>query len=192
MFGLLKKKKDDRPVVVVTLNARLQPMHRHESFDEPLDDWLRENNLGEVCGGGTAFDPREGVQSCDIEVRLASTDDATLARLTAQLHELSAPVGSKLFVGEREIAIGASEGLALHLNGTDLSDEVYASGDPDELVDLLQAALEGHGQIMSHWDGQRETSLFMYGRSYADMAAAIAPVVASYPTCEKARLEKIA
>lgn len=191
MFGLLKK-RDDRPVVVITLNARLQPIHRGESFEDPLEDWLRGAGLGEICGGGTAFDPVEGVQSCDIEVRLCDTSDATLARLTEQLHALDAPVGSKLVFGEREIPIGVCEGLALHLNGTDLSDEVYASGDPDELVDLLQAALEGHGQIMSHWDGQRETSLFMYGRCYADMAAAIAPVLASYPLCQKARLEKIA
>lgn len=87
--------------------------------------------------------------------------------------------------------VGAAEGLALHLNGTELPDEVYETCGADELIDMLEAALGERGRFMSHHDGAYETSLYLYGPSYDDMAAAIAPVLASYPLCQKARLEKI-
>lgn len=194
MFGLFKRRADARPIVVVHLNARLQPMHRGDVFEDPLDQWLRQTGLGEVCGAGTAFVPGEGVQSCDIEVRVNAIDEDTLVQLAQRLDALGAPIGSKLVMQDsgHEMAIGASEGLALHLNGTDLADEVYAATSADELIGLMNAALGSRGKLMSHFDGATETSLFLYGPSYAEMEAAISPVLAHYPLCQRARLEKIA
>ena len=194
MFGLFKQRIDPRPLIVVHLNARLQPLDRGEAFEDPLDDWLREAKLGEVCGAGSAFIPGEGVQSCDVEVRLNALDETSLVRLAERLDAMGAPVGSKLIVEESgaEIDIGVNEGLALHLNGVDLPDHVYASTSADELVEKLEAALAGAGRVLSHFDGPRETSLFLYGGAYAAMERAIAPVLANYPLCQGARLEKIA
>lgn len=193
MFGLLKRKPDLRPVVTVHLNARLQPMHRGRQFEEPLDQWLRTENLGEVSGGGTHFTPGEGIDSCDVELRVVELDDALLTRLADKLAALHAPLGSKLIVEatRREVAIGVSEGLALHLNGCDLPDSVYETCELDELVGLLDGALGSLGAVMSHYDGPRETSLYIYGRSYAALSEAVSPIVASYPLCAQCRLERI-
>jgi hypothetical protein len=194
MLNLFKRTSDPRPVITVRLNARLQPLHRDEHFEAPLDAWLRENGLGEVSGGGTAFTPEAGVLSCDLELRLVSLDRETLDQVSGRLKALGAPAGSALIVeatGEA-FPLGDGGGLALHLNGTDLPDETYASCDPDELIAMLNAALAGRGKVMSHHDGATETSLYLYGGDNDAMRAAIAPVLASYPLCERARLERLA
>ncbi|MBI1252486.1 MAG: hypothetical protein GC189_13570 [Alphaproteobacteria bacterium] len=191
MLGLFKRKPDPRPLVVLHLHARLQPIHRGDVFEDPLDAWLRAEGLGEVCGAGTAFIPGEGVQSCDIELLLADVSEATLARVRAKAEALGAPAGSKLTLDNgAEHAIGAWRGLALHLNGTDLPDEVYAQCDLDELYDHLNAALGAAGKAMSHHDGETETSLYLYGASVPAMRAAIAPVLRDYPLCQRSRLEE--
>lgn len=194
MFGMFKRKTDPRPSITIHLNARLQPMHRFEAFEDPLDQWLRETGYGELCGGGSEFSPEHGILSCDIELRANSVDEAFVVALAQRLDALGAPTGSKLVFHDSgyEMTVGASAGLALHLNGTDLPDQVYQTSSPDELIEMLDAALAGEGKVLSHFDGPSETSLFIYGRLHESMHAAIAPVLASYPLCERARLEQIA
>ncbi len=193
MLNLFKRKTDPRPVVTLHLNARLQPIHRGDHFEDPLDAWLRETGLGEVCGSGTSFTPQAGVQSCELELRLVSLDQSVLDQLAEHLRTIGAPSGSAIVLdaGAR-IDVGAHQGLALHLNGTDLPDETYAACNPDDLIDMLNDALGARGKVMSHHDGATETSLYMYGGAFAEMRAAIAPVLATYPLCERARVEQIA
>ena len=40
-------------MVIVRLNARLQPLHRGEWFEDPLAEALEKKTYGEVTGGGT-------------------------------------------------------------------------------------------------------------------------------------------
>lgn len=194
MFGLFKRKADPRPALTIHLNARLQPMHRFEAFEDPLDQWLRKGDRGELSGGGSSFTPELGVLSCDIELRVSALDETFIAELAEHLDALGAPVGSKLVFHDSgyEMAIGASAGLALHLNGTDLPDEVYASTSADDLIEMLNQALGEDGKVLSQFNGERETSLYLYGRSQESMRAAIAPVLEAYPLCRGARLEQIA
>jgi hypothetical protein len=194
MFGLFKQKPDPRPAVTLHLAARLQPVHRGEVFEDPLDAWLREHGLGDICGGGSEFLPEHGVLSCDIELRLNDAGEAALAKLAERVRSLGAPAGSKLIVhaSGREIAAGANQGLAVHLNGAELPDSVYESCSLEDAIEVLSAALAHRGKFMSFHHGERETSLYFYGASYADMREALAPAVASYPLCHGARLERIA
>lgn len=42
--------------VVLKLNARLQPMHRHE-LEDAIQGVLEKEQMGEVTGGGTVQNP---------------------------------------------------------------------------------------------------------------------------------------
>lgn len=193
MFRLFARKAPRRPVVVVRLNARLQPLDRGAAFGDAVDVWLTEIGFGEVTGGGTAFTPGEGVSSCDLEIEADAVTPEFLAALAEKLDALGAPVGSKLILDNGgEIPIGVVEGLAVHVNGTDLPDTVYESCSLEDLRALLDAALSGRGRVLSDHHGATESSLYLYGDSAAQMQTAIADVLASYPLCERARLEKIA
>jgi hypothetical protein len=39
--------------IIANLNARLQPLHRGDIYEDPLNRKLEELGLGEVTGGGT-------------------------------------------------------------------------------------------------------------------------------------------
>jgi hypothetical protein len=113
--------------VVATLNARLQPMHRGEFFEEPLDAALKASGRCEVSGGGTMGSPGGEIQYCDIEIsgRELGTKDVDL--IVSTLDALGAPKGSKLTIEAtgQEVQFRQAEGLAVYLNGTDLPDETY-------------------------------------------------------------------
>lgn len=198
MFGLkfgARKKPIAGEMVIVRLNARLQPVHRGEHFEEPLAEVLTELSLGEVTGGGTQLSGDDtGVSFCDIELRMPDAGEVSLAALIAALEELGAPKGSKLLVGDSdaETPFGTREGLALFLNGTQLPDEVYETSDINHVIAELDRLMGEAGRFMSFWEGACDTVLYCYGDSFDAMRAAIEPLLQDYPLCQKARVEQIA
>ena len=142
MFGQLFKKNaaqhaepDVAPAssyLIAQLNARLQPMHRGELFEDPLDDALQQLGVGSVTGGGTQMSDSGEVAHCDIEIKVAALDEHTVHAVISCLERLGAPIGSQLRLGAetetegRRLPFGVTEGMAVYLNGTDLPDEVYA------------------------------------------------------------------
>jgi broad specificity phosphatase PhoE len=110
------------------------------------------------------------------------------------LEELGAPKGSYLQFddSERRINFGKLEGLAIYLNGTDLPDEVYETGDINFICDEFTRLLGDDGELGGDWNGPTETALYIYGRSYQSIRDKIAPFIAEYPLCQKARIEQIA
>jgi hypothetical protein len=194
-LNLSRKPKFKGEIVTARLNARLQPMHRGEHFDDPLMDALTADGLGEITGGGTQLaQDREGIVCSDLEIAIPATDEATISALIEKLEALGAPKGSTLIVENdgREFPFGKNEGVAVYLNGVDLPDEVYRNCNLDEVVETFDRLLQGKGKFMSFWQGERETALYLYGRCFDEMTAAIAPFMASYPLCRKSRVEQIA
>ena len=59
MLGnLFKRISAERPQpvenhVVAQLNCRVQPVHRGEFFEDPLEQKLQDEGLGTITGGGT-------------------------------------------------------------------------------------------------------------------------------------------
>ena len=187
----LRGKKQTKSILVVLhLNARLQPTHRGELFEDLFDEVLSKYRAGEVTGGGTLQMPTGEIKSCDVELQIQ--EDRVDNFITFLNHIDIIPKGSKLILNEDEKEIGCAEGMALYLNGTELDAEVYRKCDVNELIERLDAALEGTGQRLSHWEGREETALYFYGSSYAEMQNKIVAIVEEHPLCEKCRVKQIA
>jgi hypothetical protein len=175
------------------LNAKAQPIHRGEIFEDPLDEILQRKKLGEVCGGGTAISDIGEVEHGDIEIALF--DKAAALEVVQILESLGAPKGSRLQFGngtDPDIEFGRTEGLGLYLNGTDLADTVYAECDSNVVFDQISTLIEGCGGILSHWQGATEAALYLYGDSFELMQSRIHDFVSTYPLCEKCRIVRIA
>ncbi|MEL6361919.1 MAG: hypothetical protein AAFR21_12620 [Pseudomonadota bacterium] len=199
MFGIkLKfdsKSAPEGQLVVARLNAKVQPMDRGEYFEDPLEEFLKRQRLGEVVGGGTMMSEYDGgIDFCEIELELPDASDKVLKGVISQLEALGAPKGSALFLdnSQKEIPFGIYEGLALVLNGTDLPEEVYEESDINALICDLDEALGAFGSFRSFRESHTETVLYFYGPSYDKMRSAIADLVAQTPLCERSRTEKIA
>lgn len=199
MFGNLFKKKAPKgeapsQFVVAQLNARIQPMHRGEFFEDPLNEELQRASIGEVRGGGTMQSQNGEIAFCDIEIELTESDHGAVNRIIEVLERLGAPKGSKLKIEaeNREVSFGVSEGLAVYLNGTDLPDDVYQTCDSNFVYSEFDRLLEGEGRVLSYWQGPTETAFYLYGKSFAQMKAKVAEFVHSYPLCQKCRIEQVA
>lgn len=192
LFG--KKRPAAPEMVIVRLNARLQPMHRGEFFEDPLDAKLKPAGLGEVSGGGTMQDKSGEIEYCDIELQMSDVTDATIDQLVALLEQLGAPKGSKVQIAssQAERDIGRAEGMAVYLNGTDLPDETYKSCDSNLVYSELDRLLAGKGRVLSYWQGPTETAFYLYGDSFDDMKRRTAEFLATYPLCAKCRVTRVA
>ena len=178
--------------VTAQINVKLQPLDRGSLFEDPLMEELEQSKLGEVTGGGTALYTTGEFKFSDVEVSLANTSEETVAWLIQQLELLGAPKGSILHIGDRQIPFGVTEGLAVYLNGTDLPAEVYENSDVNFVYDELNQLTEGVGMVFSHWEGPTETALYLYGSSFEVLKEKIAPLISSYPLCQKCRIVQTA
>lgn len=198
MFGLFKKKEKiaiaEPKYIVVNLNARIQPMHRGEIFEDPLNEIISTQGFGEVTGGGTLQAQSGEIENCDIEIQVPSTDQETINIIKKSLEDIGTPKGSKIIIESSgaEIEFGILEGLAIYLNGTELEGKVYEEGDSNFVYSELDRLTEGKGRVYSYWQGPTETAFYLYGNSFAEMKSLIAELVDNYPLCQKCRIEQIA
>lgn len=172
------------------LNARLMPVDRGEIFEDRIYDFMSERGWGEVTGGGTLQSRTGEVESCDIDIEVVPKHKDEFVDFIKRLYII--PKGSRLRIGEESFEVGESEGLALYLNGTELPDEVYKSNDINELIEKLDDAVSGIGARYSYFEGNTETALYYYGRSFSELNGKIADIVKSHPLCQKCRVVQIA
>jgi len=180
--------------VVAQLNARLQPMHRGEYFEDPLDIELKSAACGEVSGGGSLQSKIGEIEHCDIEIEVSGPLSIAVRVVIETLEALGAPKGSKLHleVEGKQVQFGQAEGMAVYLNGTDLPDDVYKECDSNFVYSEFDRLLSGKGRVLSYWQGPTETAFYMYGHSFQEMRVCLTEFLASYPLCHQCRVEQIA
>ena len=177
--------------LTLQLNARFQPKHRFE-LEDALQEILEEKQFGEITGGGTAQNPDGEIAYCDIEIQLTDDKSDSVQWLADLLNRIGIPKGSLLQGIEPPIEVGTLEGLAYYSNGVDLSPEVYQNCDINYVIEQMEQAMEGIGHMYSYWEGNTYTALYFYGSSFAEMKKRIEPFIATYPLCQKCRIEQIA
>lgn len=188
---LFKKNKLKELLISVQLNARYQPIDRG-AYEDLTDRFLQEKGWGRLGdGGGTMMAANGEPECCDFDILVASE---FLEDVTAALDKVFfVPKGSKLVIGEEERPIGQKEGLALYLNGTDLPEAVYRTSDINAVIESIENHLgKERGRFLSYWQGPRETALYFYGPSFAEMKAALDEIIPQHPLCEKCHMEQIA
>lgn len=175
--------------MILHLNARLQPIHRGEIYEDPINEVLHAYKIGEVTGGGTLQESSGEIRSCDVEISIKSESKDSFIIF---LKEVPMPKGSYLETADKKVEFGELEGLGLYLNGTELAPEVYESCDVNYLIGELDKLLKDCGERYSHWEGSSETALYYYGKSFDEMKAKIEEFIRNYPLCEKCRVVQIA
>lgn len=110
---------------------------------------------------------------------MEGTPPEPVSRVTVIVEDMGVPKGSFLiwtdeFGRDVRLPVGRLEGLAVHINGTDLPEEVYRTCDINFVVERMDALMEGIGRQYSYWEGEQETSLYFYGTSYEKMLEASA------------------
>lgn len=201
MFSFFRKKVNAKPArssvfAYAKLNSRTMPIDRGDRFEDPLQGELEKSGCAEVTGGGTMQDPETGeISFCGIDLDMFDVQTA-VPLICSTLTRLGAPKGSaleyKVDGNDVVVEFGAFEGLAVYLNGTDLPKEVYQQSDVNVVIEEINKAIDGRGAAVDFWEGPRETALYLYGISADEMRRLIEPFMASYPLCQRARVERIA
>jgi len=197
---LFKKKSDpEEPVgnfIVAQLNEKVGPIDRGLVYEDPLDEFLKEKQYGEVTGGGTLLEKTGELSYCDIEIELTSKtiDNSAITDIISFLENLGAPKGSKLIIEstKEEIPFGKKEGLALYLDGQGLPEEVYKECDINFVLSEIHRLTNIEPDADRNWQGEKETALYFFNDSFVEMKNSISDFIDKYPLCKGARIVQIA
>ena len=177
--------------VTATLWEYILPIDRGERYEDPLDEALSEQNLGETCGGGSLISEAFGIECVDIEIRLTDLQRG-LPVIVNTLQRRGAPLGSVLRYQEdgveKTLEFGVAECVAIVLDGTTLPDEVYDGSDINDMIDDMVDAVEEIGELRSFWEGPTDTVLYFYGLDADELWSALQPIVASEDRCQNAQV----
>ena len=102
-----QRKSASKHFCVVQLNARLQPIHRGEFFEDELDEALKKSRFGVVSGGGTFRAQNGEIEHCDIEIELSGDSSAAVQLIITTLDALGTPKGSKLHLNHHVHGVGS-------------------------------------------------------------------------------------
>ncbi|TSJ38626.1 hypothetical protein FO440_19120 [Mucilaginibacter corticis] len=181
--------------LIAQLNDKVMPIDRGEIYEDPLDSFLKLNFYGEVTGGGTQLTVNNEIAYCDVEIKLNKEPTGLIiSDIIRKIENLGAPKGSKLIIektGEK-IPFGKLEGLAIYLDGINLSDEVYKNSDTEALALNIRKLIGINDDIIRYSQGNTETALYFYSTSFEDMKSKISNFIATEPECENSRIVQIA
>ncbi|PKA23871.1 hypothetical protein CH381_23640 [Leptospira sp. mixed culture ATI2-C-A1] len=190
-----KKIKDKTYFVTAQLNHLLMPLDRGNVYEDPLDEALKTNNLGEVDGGGTMQKKTGEIEFIDVEIILYNLEEG-IPFLIKKLEELGAPKSSILHIQDesntKQIEFGKKEGLAIYLDGVNLPKEVYENSDINDLIEKLNNSIINIGIMESYWQGETETALYFYGENSEMIKNNFMPIIENYPLCKGCRIVTIA
>jgi DNA-binding Lrp family transcriptional regulator len=197
LSGIFSKKPAPAPdkFAVAQLNDKIMPIDRGDVYEDPLDEFLKVKYYGEVSGGGTLQALNGEIEYCDVEIHLVDTlSKQAVAEIIDKLEMLGAPKGSKLIIEEtgEEVPFGKLEGMAVYLDGVNLSAEVYKNSDTEAIAETIKTLIGIKTDVLRYWQGNTETAIYFYGNSFEDMKNAIAELIATHPECENARVVQIA
>lgn len=181
--------------IVITLNDKIQPYDRGEYYEDPLDEFLKTNKIGEISGGGTMQDADGEIEYVDIEIELAVDIDANSAvqKIMNFLKTKKIPKNSKITIETTKevIDFGDKEGWAIYLDGVNLQPEVYQNCDSNFVVSEIKRLIGDEDETVRFWEFPDKTALYFYGDSFVEMNKLIEPFVSTYPLCKNAVIKQI-
>ena len=198
---LFQKKNDNEEqsegnFIIAQLNEKVGPIDRGLVYEDPLDEFLKEKQYGEVTGGGTLQENTGELSYCDIEIELRTKaiDKSTISDIILMLENLGAPKGSKLIIEstKEEIPFGKKEGLALYLDGQGLPEEVYRECDINFVISEIHRLTNIEPDADRNWQGEKEIALYFFNNSFVEMKSSISDFIEKYPLCKGARIVQIA
>jgi len=173
-------------LVLARLHEYIEPIDRGERYEDPLNERLQAEGIGEVTGGGSQMDENFKIKHVDLEIYLADLDSA-VSKLRSFLEDLGAPKGSELIFEndgkEIQIVFGSTEGIALVLDAK-LPPELWEKH-AEEVWPSLQKLLSesGSGELHGTHATEEITEIYIYGKSRKSIEEAISSFRDTFPLC---------
>jgi hypothetical protein len=182
--------------IIAQLNDKIMPIDRGDFYEDPLDEFLRNNKYGEVTGGGTMQAQNGEIIFCNIEMLIYEGNDInnTIEVIIEKLEGWGAPKSSQISIEKtgEQIEFGKMEGLAIYLDGVSLPEHVYKEYDSNFVLSELSRLVGNDGKVQRYWQGETETALYFYGESFDSINTVILDFINKYPLCQGARVVRIA
>ena len=203
-MNFLKKLFNLKPkgyYLTILLNDKITPISRGYLYENPLDEKLKALNFGEVTGGGTYLEDKavkgpDEVNSVDIEIFITSKigKNDVIMTIIQFLESIGVPKGSKIEKGpnHNEVQFGNLEGMAVYLDGVNLSKEVYKNSDPNILEENIKKLCNIKSDVVRSWQGNSESAIYFYSDSFNKMSEAIKHLVETRPDFVNSRIVQIA
>jgi hypothetical protein len=126
----------------IKINDRIDGEDRFERYEDPIDMYLTNHDLGEILNTGTMINDAGEVEYFDIEISLTKNDELTLDGLVLFLESLNPPKGSILNALSDEDDLDHDINHDITRDEVDAESEVFNSDDELVLDDEDDNAIE--------------------------------------------------
>lgn len=194
--NLFESDEDDQNLydIVIQINDKVSPLDRRNLYMLPLNNFLTENNYGEISGGGILKEEPGEIIFCDIHVKLyqEKISTAILNEIINFVEICGAPKGSKIIIEKthQEIPFGKNEGIAIYFDGENSQQKDLQDYD----IDFVQAEISKLTNTSQerYWKENATTGLYFYGKSFDKMKDNVSDFMHTYPLYKAARIAQIA
>jgi len=173
--------------LTVRINDKCGPIDRGDIYEDPLDEVLQEQKLGEVTGSGTQLNEDNKIEYCELEVSITGDVEKTKKVIIDTLNEIGTPKGSKLIEENGETTFGNKEVMAVYFDNL-LAEEVYEKNDINDVLAELHDLLGGKGEMANHSATEEETIVYFKGTSFVKMEKAVSEYCAKNELCENGKI----
>ncbi|GAA0819444.1 hypothetical protein GCM10009111_23440 [Colwellia asteriadis] len=173
--------------LTVRINDKCEPLDRGDIYEDPLDEALQKESLGEVTGGGSQLNENYKIEYCELEVTITGELEKTKQFIINELNKIGIPKGSKLIHDNVEIEFGNKEIMAVCFSNI-LADEVYEKNDINDVLEEFDELLGEDGEMANHTEIDDETIVYFKGTSFAKMQKAINEYFTSNELCTNGRI----
>ncbi|OXG09049.1 hypothetical protein BC749_103141 [Flavobacterium araucananum] len=182
--------------IVVQINDKVAPADKRNLYLLPLNDFLSQNNYGEISGGGILKEEPGEIIFCDIHIKLFKEEItiAVLENIITYLEDCGAPKGSKIIIEKthQEIPFGKNEGIAIYLD----EENPDRKNEDEYNIDFIQSEISKRTNTSQYteryWKGNTTTGLYFYGQSFDKMKDHVSDFMHTYPLYKSARIAQIA
>lgn len=198
LFGRKGSAESQSDIILITLNDKIKPIDRAAYYEDPLNEFLHLNNIGEVTGGGTMQEVSGEIEFVDIEVQVNKGVDRKIAAMQIlgyfKANAIPVPKNSTIMIERTDetILFGDKEGLAIYLDGQHLDEEVYNTCDSNFVVSEIKRLIGDTTSVVRFWEFPEKTGLYFYGDSFKLMRSQIDSFINEYPLCKNAEVKQIA
>lgn len=167
--------------VTFWMNVRIPTTFLARGYEEPVEAYLKENDLGEIVGHGAQLSKdRTEVLEADFSVHFKRDDKKALKEVIHILEEAGAPLGCRWSYDDtphKKMKFGTLDALSLLVEGLPTEAHVRFENDLNQIIDEFHKEQRDKAGFQGLWLTENKATVSFHGFAYAEMAKCLSTIL---------------
>lgn len=167
-------KRSKERKVTFWMNVRIPTSFLAKGYEEPVEAYLKENDLGKIEGHGALFsEDRTEVLKTDFSVTFKEDHEKALKEVIHILEEAGAPLGCRWSYDDtpdKKMKFGTLDALLLRVEGLTPDDHTEFEQDLSQIIDEFHRDQRDKAGFQGLLLSEKKATVSFHGFAYDEMA----------------------